>query len=156
MLFAISGLFSIFEKNVTDRDWQQVTRIVYHHSDGTIAPECYRSFTVTVTADSIEVTIRNYSKVLAKKSYPNTQQDYKAFVAKLKNMGISKGKDVEDLSTGGDSESLSLYKGDERFFDAHKSGRGGNLRLKKYYIEDLFRGLMTNDLLQALRNGPEI
>ena len=71
-------------------------------------------------------------------------------------MGISKGKETEDLSTGGDSESLSLYKGDDKFFDAYKRGRGGNLRLKKYNIEELFKGLMTSDLIQALRNGPEI
>ena len=156
VFFAISGLFSIFEKNISDKDWQQVTKIVYRHSDGSIAPECYRSFTVTVTADSIGVTIRNYSKILAQKSYPNTRQAYNAFVVKLKDMGISKGKETEDLSTGGDSESLSLYKGDDKFFDAYKSGRGGNLRLKKYNIEELFKGLMNSDLIQTLRNGPEI
>lgn len=156
MLLAISGLFPIFGKDIAEKDWQQVTKIVYHHSDGSIAPQCYRSFTMTVTVDSIEVTIRNYSRTLAEKSYPNTEQNYKALVAKLKDTGISKGREIEDISTGGDSESLSLYKGDDEFFNAYKSGKGGNLKLKKNNLEWLFKELMTSDLIHILRNETEI
>lgn len=152
----MSGLFPIFGKGITEEDWLQVTKIVYRHSDGSIAPEYYRSYTVTVTADSIEVTIRDYSRTLAEKRYPNTEQNYKELVAKLKDFGISKRRDVEDISAGGDSEALSLYKGDDEFFEAYKSGRGGNLKLKKYNLEQLFKGLMTSDLIQALRNASEI
>ena len=152
----MSGLFPIFGKGITEKDWQQVTKIVYRHSDGSIAPEYYRSFTMTVTADSIEVTIRNYSRTLAEKRYPNTEQNYKALVAKLKATGISKGKEVQDYSTGGDSESLSLYKGDDEFFKAYKSGNGGNLKLKKNNLERLFKELMTSELIHILRNETEI
>ncbi|MCR4959205.1 MAG: hypothetical protein K6B13_11490 [Prevotella sp.] len=156
VLFAISGLFSIFEKGIAEKDWLQVTKIVYCHSDGSIAPPYYRSFTMTVTADSITVTIRDYSRTLAEKRYPNTEQHYKALVAKLKDTGISKGREVKDNSTGGDSESLSLYKDDEEFFKAYKSGNGGNLKLKKNNLERLFKELMTSDLIHVLRNETEI
>ena len=156
MLFAISGLFSIFGKGIAENDWQQVTKIVYHHSDGSIAPQYYRTYTITVAADSIEVTIRNYSRTLAEKRYPNTTQNYKTLVAKLKDTGISKGREVEDISTGGDSESLSLYKGDDEFFKAYKRGKGGNLKLKKNNLEELFKELMTSDLIHILRNETEI
>ena len=155
IFFAIFGIF-FTNGRITDQDWLQVTKIVYRHSDGSIAPQYYRSFTMTVTADSIEVTIRNYSRTLAEKHYPNTEQNYKALVAKLKDAGISKGREIEDISTGGDSQSLSLYKGDDEFFKAYKSGKGGNLKLKNNNLEQLFKELMTSDLIHILRNETEI
>ena len=124
------GVFSSCATTVKDKDWQQTSKVVYRHSTPTIAPEYYRSFSITITEEAAVVDIRNYSSSLLTKRVPLTTGQFKAFVNKLQQMGVTKVKKVDSAAAGGESESLSLYKGDNEYFSAYRSSGSGNLKLK--------------------------
>ena len=104
------GLSLFGNHKVSDEDWQKTTKIVYAHSDGTIVPELFRSYTITVTATEVVVEICDYDKRLLAKCYSNSAKNFKAVINNQK-MGVGR---KEGSMAGGASESLSLYKGDLR------------------------------------------
>ena len=114
---------------ITNQDWQETTKIVYSHSDASVAPDYYRSYTLTVTKDSIRIYIGNYSGKLLTESRPYSEQDFQVFVSKLKKAGIKKVKEVRSTATGCDTESLVLYKGDSIYFSAYRQCDGGDMEL---------------------------
>lgn len=137
VICAIAGLFPIFGKTVSDRDWSQVTKIVYRHSDASVAPDYYRTYTVTVTKDEVEVSVRNYSETLLTQTYPMTIEGFRTFVSKLRAAGVKKVKEKESFATGCSVMSLSLYKGDNEFFSAYKNCDGGNLKIERGNLHNL-------------------
>ena len=128
LIFSIFGIF-FTDGRITDQDWQETTKIVYSHSDASVAPDYYRSYTLTVSKDSISIVVRGYGRALLTESRPYTEQDFQSFVSKLKKAGIKKVKDVRSVATGCDTENLALYKGDDKYFSAHKTCDGGNMKL---------------------------
>lgn len=131
ILSIISAIFGIFFTNgrITDQDWQETTKIVYSHSDASVAPDYYRSYTLTVSKDSIGIVVRDYSRTLLTEIQPYTEQDFQSFVSKLKKAGIKKVKEVMSAATGCDTEKLALYKGDNNYFSAYKTCDGGDMKL---------------------------
>ena len=128
LFFSIFGIFFTGGK-ITDQDWQETTKIVYTHSDATVAPDYYRSYTLTVSKDSIGIVVRDYSRTLLSESHPYTEQEFQSFVGKLKKAGIKKVKEVRSFATGCDTEKLALYKGDDEYFSAYKTCDGGDMKL---------------------------
>ena len=126
---ALSALFSTCGKEPSADDWQQVSKVVYRHSDPSVAPDYYRSYTLTVTANSIALQVNNYSDTLLSKSFPISKESFHSFIEKLSQLGIKKVKEVESISTGGSTQSLCLYHGDDEFFNAYRTHDGGNLSL---------------------------
>lgn len=145
---------SFFGRNtVSDKDWQKTTKIVYHYSDATITPELFRCYAVTITAEEVAVEVRNYDKTLLTKRYPYSAKDYQTVIRHLKRMGVSKVKDRGDMA-GGDSESLSLYKGDQQYFSAYASHGYGTLRLKDGDLGTIIRKIVPkiDELVEQTRS----
>lgn len=144
-------------KGNSDRDgdeWQQITKVVYRYSDPTIAPQFYRTYTVTVTEDSIDLVVRNYSETLLTKQLPLTEGEYGSFITRLKEAGVKKVREMKSVATGGDSESLMLFKGDEEFFNAYQTSDGGNMRAN-VSLEALFNALVPglDDIIESTRKN---
>ena len=153
---ALSALFSTCGKEPSVVDWQQVSKVVYRHSDPSIAPDYYRSYTLTVTANSIDLVVNNYSETLLSKSFTISEENFRSFVDKLSQLGIKKVKEVKSISTGSSTMSLSLYHGDDEFFDAYSTHGGGNLSLPhpvqlQSLIDELLPSL--HDLVEQTRGN---
>ena len=153
---ALSALFSTCGKEPSVVDWQQVSKVVYRHSDPSIAPDYYRSYTLTVTANSIELQVKNYSETLLSKSLTLSEESFRSFVDKLSQLGIKKVKEVKSISTGSSTMSLSLYHGDDEFFDAYSTHGGGNLSFPhpvqlQSLIDELLPSL--HDLVEQTRGN---
>lgn len=146
------GLSLFGNHKVSDEDWQKTTKIVYAHSDGTIVPELFRSYTITVTATEVVVEICDYDKRLLAKCYSNSAKNFKAVISQLQQMGVAKGKE-KDFPTGGSSESLSLYKGDQNYFSAYDSYGSGTLRLSRGSLEAVMKKLVPSidDMVERTR-----
>lgn len=119
--------------SVSPVDWEETTRIEYRYGDSSVAPDYHRSYVITITDSTKTIAIDSYGNVLLTRQYSNTPSDFQTFKEELSRKGIKthKKKDSGGCS-GGTSETLRLYKGDEKFFDAyvyHCSGKSGTLFL---------------------------
>ena len=148
---ALSALFSTCGKEPSVVDWQQVSKVVYRHSDPSIAPDYYRSYTLTVTANSIDLQVNNYSETLLSKSFTLSEENFRSFVDKLSQLGIKKVKEVESTATRGSTLSLSLYHGDNEFFNAYSTHGGGNL----YLPHPIQLQSLVDELLPSLQDMVE-
>jgi len=144
VICAMIGIFGSKTYTLSDKDWQETTKIVYNHADPTVSPEYFRSCRVTVTEEEVIVEVSNYSKVLLMKHYPNTVKNYKSFISQISKMGVRKVKNVDEASSGGESESLFLYKGDKQYFTAYRTSSGGSLSLENDNLDSLIRKLLPN------------
>lgn len=148
LFYAIAGLLTPSGQTVSSKEWRQVTKVVYRHNDASVAPDCYRSYTVTVTKDQIEVIIRNYDETLLTKQYPQTAEGFRDFVGKLQAAGVKKVKERVSAATGCTFERLELSKGNQVFFSAYKECNDGNLKLERGSLRALFSKLVPD--LEAL------
>ncbi len=144
ILFAMIAIWPFNTQKVSDEDWQATTEIVYQHSDPSVSPDYYRKYTLSVTATEAVLTIGDYSKELSKKRYRMTAKTFKAFVERLKGMGIRRVKEKESFATGCDYESLSLLKGDSRYFHAYATCDAGNLKVESGSLEKAIATLIPN------------
>lgn len=113
-------------------DWEETTRIEYRFGDSSVAPDYHRSYVISITDSTKTITIDSYGHVLLTKQYPNTPSDFQAFREELSKKGIKKHKKKDSACSGGTSETIRLYKGEEKVFDAyvyHCSGKSGTLFL---------------------------
>lgn len=102
--------------------------IVYHYGDASVPPDCHRSYTITVTAETAWVVVDSYGDVLAEKEYPVAAGQFDALANAFERCGIRRtelGFDDEG-ATGGTTETLSWSDGDGECFKAtvyHCGGR---------------------------------
>lgn len=142
ILCAMAGFFTSGGQTISSKDWRQVTKVVFLHNDASVAPDYYRSYTVTVTKEKIEVSVSNYDETLLTKQYPQTAEDFYAFIGKLKAAGVKKVREKVSVATGCTFERLVLCKGDQEFFSAYKECRDGNLKLERGSLSALFYELV--------------
>lgn len=117
-------------KKATSIDWEQATKVEYRFGDSSTHPDFHRSYTIVITADKMSITIDSYGTELLARDYPNTAEAYNAFIDKLSNTGIKKNKPKDNPCSGGTTESLKLFKGDDCFLDGYSawcSGEVGSL-----------------------------
>ena len=113
-------------------EWEETTKIEYRYGDSSVAPDYHRSYVITITDSTKIIAIDSYGDVLLTKQYPNTPSDFQAFKEELSKKGIKKLKKKDSACSGGTSETLRQYKGDDVIFDAyvyHCSGESGTLFL---------------------------
>ena len=144
LLWAMMGMFTSCASSIKDKDWQETSKVVYRHSTPTVAPDYYRSFSVTVTAEEIVVDVRNYSKTLLAKRYTNTSENYQSFIKQLQEAGVKKVKEVDNAAGGGEAESLSLFKGEDEYFSAYESSGSGNLKVANGDLGVLVRRIVPD------------
>ncbi len=144
VICAMLAIFSSKTYTVSDKDWQETTKIVYNHSDPTVSPEYHRSCRVTVTEEEVIVEVSAYSKTLLIKHYPNTVRNYKSLIVQMSKMGVRKVKVVNESDAGGESEALLLYKGEKQYFSAYRTSNGGNLSLENDNLDSLIHKLLPN------------
>ena len=153
LLYAVLSLFGLgggdnATSGITDGDWSETTKVVYRFGDRSVVPDYHRSYTVSVSAKEISISIDSYGTTLLERKYPNTAEAFLSFTNELAKKEIKKHKEVEDNGcSGGTTQYLSLYKGDECYFSAYVyncSGKSGTLTLPPGTAELICRQLPEN------------
>lgn len=101
--------------------------IVYRFGDASVPPQFHRSYSITITEDTLSVVVDSYGDVLHQKSFPFTVDDFtkvKQMIKKHKIGNVNLGED--DGCTGGTTESLALYGINGILFSGTVYHCGGN------------------------------
>lgn len=114
-------------------DWNETTRIEYRYGDSSLPPDYHRSYDVAFTDSTITLSIDSYGTVLLTRQYTNTPSAFRAFKDELASQDIKQyDDDVPSACDGGTSETLRLFKGGDKYFDAyvyHCDGESGTLHM---------------------------
>lgn len=135
---------------ISSADWEQTTIMEYRFGDASVAPQYHRSYTISISNSKKTITIDSYGDVLLQRQYDNTAEEYQKFREAIAEKGISKHEEKEDPGcTGGKTEYIRLYKGDEVYFDAYVYHCGGDdtgtLTLPEG-TSSLFRSIIPEDV----------
>jgi hypothetical protein len=95
----------------------QITKIVYDFGDASVPPPYHRSYTITLTGDSISKHVHSYSETISNVSKPVTNEQFASVVKIIDDCKFTNGKEKENTAcTGGVSETVSIYSQDERVY----------------------------------------
>lgn len=124
------------ENMVTEAD-----KIVYGFHDSSVPPPYHRSYSIEVTENNLHLIIENYSDTLLTKDWTFTKEKFNEVKERLKNLKKDGEIDESEISDGGTSESIYLYKNGKKTFscvDHHstKNFSGADIDLS-YLIPDL-------------------
>ena len=111
---------------ISSADWEQTTKMEYRFGDASVAPQYHRSYTISVSNSKKTITIDSYGDVLLQRQYDITTEEFLKFREAVAEKGISTHEEKEVSGcTGGKTEYVRLYKGDEMYFDAYVYHCGG-------------------------------
>ena len=135
---------------ISSADWEQTTKMEYRFGDASVAPQYHRSYTISVSNSKKTITIDSYGDVLLQRQYDITTEEFLKFREAVAEKGISTHEEKEVSGcTGGKTEYIRLYKGDEMYFDAYVYHCGGEdtgtLTLPEG-TSDLFRNIIPEDI----------
>jgi hypothetical protein len=151
LFFIISTLFNLCCQQKKNSDIQErevptethITKIVYHFEDASVPPQYHRSYTITVTPDSVKIVVNSYGEILADRGYKTSNDQFLEVVQSLVMNDIRRQPLGENKGcTGGTGEGLSYWDETGEIFSAsvyHCGGRdsgdlAGNI---KSFSEDL-------------------
>ena len=120
----------------------------YKHSTGTVAPDYFRSYLITVEPDSIVLTVRDYSNELLRTKYPNTPEAFKAFLGKCKAQGFYTTNE-RDYKTGGSLEVVGFFNGQKALF---KSNTDNGLNVEKGRLGQEFHAIVPANVNKVVES----
>jgi len=104
----------------------EITKIIYHFGDSSVPPPYHRSYTVEIDKDSLSIVVDSYGSILAERSYQLDSLQFDSIVANIDKYQIENQKQVKNKGcTGGTSESISYFSGDEKLFSGYVYHCGG-------------------------------
>jgi len=153
VIFASDGCVS---KMINDDILKSTQKILYQFGDASVPFKFHRSYSITITMDTLKIVVDSYGEILHEKSFPFTLDDFnkiKLAIKKSKIGNVDHGED--DGCTGGTTESLTLYGRNEELFSGTVYHCGGNdygdlsgdINLLADEIKNFVPGM--NDMLQV-------
>jgi hypothetical protein len=123
MLTGINACDNDEEHNVTQTTIKEIT---YHFGDATVPPNYHRSYTITITADSVNIVVDSYGDILAEEEYKITSKQFDDIQRSLGNNNIRNCALGDDEGcTGGTSESISYMNDTDETFSGTVYHCGG-------------------------------
>jgi hypothetical protein len=106
----------------------EITKINYRFGDSSVPPPHHRSYTISLTPDSIRTVVDSYGDVIGDNDTPIDRETFDVVVKALENHEIRLCKSVrkERGCTGGTTESISWWEGEEEVFSASVYHCGGD------------------------------
>ena len=94
-----------------------IKEITYHFGDASVPPNYHRSYTITVTADSVKIIVDSYGDILADEEYAITSKQFDDIQRSLEGNNIRNCTlGDEEGCTGGTSESISYVNNNNEIF----------------------------------------
>lgn len=103
-----------------------IKEITYHFGDATVPPNYHRSYTITITADSVKIIVDSYGDILVEEEYEITAQQFDDIRRSLERNNIRNCTLSDDEGcTGGTSESISYVNDTNETFSGTVYHCGG-------------------------------
>jgi hypothetical protein len=103
-----------------------IKEITYHFGDASVPPNYHRSYTITVTADSVKIAVDSYGDILAEEEYEITSKQFDDIQRSLERNNIRNCTLGDDEGcTGGTSESISYVNNKNEIFSGSVYHCGG-------------------------------
>ncbi len=104
----------------------EITKIIYHFGGTSVAPIYHRSYTVELYSDSLSIVVDSYGTILSEKTYQLDSLQFDSIVANIDSFKIENQEKIKNRGcTGGTSESISYFSGDEKLFSGSVYHCGG-------------------------------
>lgn len=122
---------------------------VYEFQDSSVPPPYHRSYSIKVTATTVELTIDSYGEVLLNDTTTIDQSTFDDFVSALKGCNLQgKKRNEDDGCTGGTGDSFSADFGEGNTFTGYVYHCGGedygNIKGDIARAKDLFKNLVPD------------
>lgn len=137
LLFYISivigcGFGGIGKRDNDMVDIGKVKQIVYRFIDASVPPQYHRSYTITVSPDTVNIVVDSYGKILAEKKYTISSSQFNNLLIFFQKNNIRNCKlDEGHGCTGGTGEKIVLHDNKQEVFSGwvyHCGGKDyGNL-----------------------------
>ena len=137
VLFIILSFFifnvTSFSKKPTNKSKEKITKIIYYFYDSSVPPKYHRSYTIKITENKLRIVVDSYGDIINEKEFEIDSSQFVMIKKSLVINKIRKGKNVESKGcTGGTSDQLEYFAGEEKLFSASVYHCGqkdyGNLR----------------------------
>lgn len=111
LLLAVSLIF-LFMNSFSNKK-EELTTIIYSFGDSSVPPEYHRSYDITLTRDSVRITVDSYGDILADTTYAIAEGSFDAIAENISRFKIKTcTKKENEGCTGGTSESIKLFEKD--------------------------------------------
>ncbi|TAL69815.1 MAG: hypothetical protein EPN82_04120 [Bacteroidetes bacterium] len=126
-----------------------LTKIIYYYYDSSVPPKYHRSYTITITSDSIRIIVDSYGDVINDKEFEIDSNQFELIKKSLVLNRIKKGKKIESKGcTGGTSDKIEYYDNDKCLLSASAYHCGnkdyGDLRGDIKNVAQDIRNLIPN------------
>ena len=127
--------------------FEGVDKVVYRYQDGSVPPQCHRSYAITVTKEEAKIVVDSYGKVISEEGIAFSEGEFDGVLDVIREAGIRKWKRLTNLEgcTGGTGEVLDMFAGEEEVFSAkvyHCAGKdGGDLRGDTVAVQGALKAL---------------
>jgi len=103
-----------------------IDEIRYNHTDSSVPPQYHRSYTISITPESIAIIVDSYGDIIAEKKFGCTPGQFNHLLSlldegKVKNVNLKK----EDGCTGGTGEELTCRSAGTTIFNGKAYYCGG-------------------------------
>lgn len=121
-------------KTTGTAQWQSrmadIDKLVYHFQDSSVPPQYHRSFTTTVTPSEIKKVVDSYGDIISEQANAITEEQFRGLLASVGTLGIREAAEDDERDsgcTGGTSDSLALYVGDDAILKGYASRCAGDV-----------------------------
>ena len=105
----------------------KIEKIIYQYGDASVPPRYHRSYTISLTPDSVEIVVDSYGSIISEKKYSVTESKFEKIVVSLNNNEIKNCQKKENKGcTGGTSEHISYFSSTEELFSGYVYHCGGD------------------------------
>jgi hypothetical protein len=107
----------------------RIMEIVYRYKDASIPPEYHRSYTIQVNANRMHIVVDSYGAILAERTYDISEKRFNDLLESLKKNKIRHciRMRVESGCTGGTTEKISLFNGENQLFTGRYTTAAGKI-----------------------------
>lgn len=139
---------------LTAKTLQKATRIQYYTDNGTVAPDHHFGVTVTVSRDSVCLTVtKGYKQqVIYSQTAPLTPAHYEQFIKQLAELSIHNTSTKAAPTSGGGAESIEVADDNGVLFQ-------GNVNKAMAYEGNLsmtINDVMPNEMAQVFRHPNDL
>ncbi len=105
----------------------EVDKLVYRFQDSSVPPQYHRSKTITVTTSEVRKVVDSYGDIISESANPIREEQFRSLLATLEPLGVEVAvvKTGSPGCTGGTSDGLRLFVGDDEILSGSMSSCGG-------------------------------
>ena len=107
-------------------DIESTDKIIYRFGDSSVPPPYHRSYEIVANKSTINIVVDSYGDIISEKSIELRSENFTDILQTIKKAEISPQKERNSIGcTGGTSDYLDLFNGDQNIFSGFVYNCGG-------------------------------